>query len=100
MITSDVEMKTVLERVAQVLDLSEAQVLRTDLRARLQRYRREVEAEIFRITGQYGVASVEEMEDRYRAGTLDEADSWRDVQALDHLEYRRDRLQELLELLP
>jgi len=100
MTTSDVEMRTVLESVAQLLDLSEAQVLRTGLRALLQRSLREVEVEIFRITGQYSVTSAEEMEDRYRAGTLDEAESWRDAQALDHLEYRRDRLQELLELLP
>jgi hypothetical protein len=100
MITSDVEMRTVLERVAQVLDLSEAQVLRTGLRALLQRSLREVEAEIFRITGQYGVTSVEEMEDRYRSGTLDEAESWRDAQALDHLEYQRDQLKALLDLLP
>lgn len=99
-ITSDVEMKTVLEKIAQVLDLSEEQALRTGLRALLQSNLREVNAEIFRITGQYGVDTVEDMEARYREGTLDEADSWRDFQDLDHLEYRRDRLQDLIELLP
>ena len=38
-----------------------------------------------------------EAEARYRDGTLEEADSWRDLQRLDHLEYRRDRLLQLLE---
>jgi|SaaInl7_200m_RNA_FD_contig_21_277022_length_205_multi_5_in_0_out_0_1 hypothetical protein len=36
------------------------------------------------------------MEARYREGTLD-ADSWRDLQRLDRLEFKRDRLMELLE---
>jgi hypothetical protein len=37
------------------------------------------------------------MEGRYREGTLEEADSWRDLQRLDHLEYKRDCLLQLLE---
>jgi hypothetical protein len=37
------------------------------------------------------------MEARYRDGTLDEADSWRDLQRLDHLEYKRDSLLQLFE---
>ena len=43
-----------------------------------------------------GRRSVEEMEARYQDGSLEEADSWRDLQRLDRLEYRRDRLQHLL----
>jgi hypothetical protein len=39
------------------------------------------------------------MEARYRDGTLEEADTWRDLQRLDHLEYKRDRLLKLLEAL-
>jgi len=44
-----------------------------------------------------GISSGEEMESRYRDGSLDEADSWRDFQLLDHLEYKRDRLLQLLD---
>lgn len=62
----------------------------------LERQLRQVKAQIFEITSRYGVSSVEEMEARYREGTLEEADSWRDLQQLDHLEFERDRLQELL----
>lgn len=39
------------------------------------------------------------MEARYREGTLEEADSWRDLQRLDHLEYKRDRLLQFLEAM-
>jgi len=42
---------------------------------------------------------VEEMEARYRQDTLEEATSWRDLQRLDHLEYKQERLVRLLEAL-
>jgi hypothetical protein len=38
------------------------------------------------------------MEARYQNGTLEEADSWRDLQRLDHLDMR-DRLLQLLEVV-
>lgn len=74
-------------------------MLKQGLRTFLERQLREVKAEIFQITGRYGVSGVEEMEARYRDGTLEEADTWRDLQRLDHLEYKRDRLLKLLEAL-
>jgi hypothetical protein len=39
------------------------------------------------------------MEDRYREGTLEEADSWQGLQRLDHLEHKRDSLLELLKVV-
>jgi hypothetical protein len=45
----------------------------------LERQLREVKAELFEINGRYGVSSVTEMDPRYRDGTLEEADSWRDL---------------------
>ena len=92
-----VQAQATLSAVAQELHVSEDDLLRQGLRAFLERQLREVKAQIFEITGRYGVSSVEEMEARYRKGTLEEADSWRDLQRLDHLEYKRDRLLQLLE---
>jgi hypothetical protein len=74
-------------------------VLQQGLRSLLEHQLREVKAEIFAISGRYGVSSVEEMEDRYREGTLEEADSWQDLQRLDHLEHKRDSLLELLKVV-
>jgi len=94
-----VQVQTMLKAVAQELHLSQEELLKQGTRSLLERQLREIKAEIFQITGCYGVSSVEEMEARYRDGTLEEADSWRDLQRLDHLEYKRDRLLELLEAL-
>lgn len=83
--------------VAKELQITEQDVLRQGLRALLETELRTVKAQIFEIAGLYGVSFAKDLETRYREGTLEEADSWRDLQRLDHLEYKRDRLLSLLE---
>ncbi|HJY81376.1 MAG TPA: hypothetical protein VKK81_09865 [Candidatus Binatia bacterium] len=73
-----------LSTVARELHVSEEDLMKQELRSVLERQLREVKAGIFEINGRYGVSSVEEMEVRYQDGTLKEADSWRDLQRLDH----------------
>lgn len=85
--------------VAQELNIAEEDVLKLGLSALVKRELRAVKAEIFEICGRYNVMSAQEMDDRYREGSLEEADSWRDLQRLDHLEYRQDRLSDLLKII-
>jgi len=92
--------QAILGQVAQELGVSESEAMAEGLRTLLEKNLHVVQARIFEIRGRYGVASVEDLEDRYRQGTLDEASSWRDLQALDHLEYRTERLQQLISALP
>ena len=94
------QVQTLIKTTAEELGLSQDDLMMQGLRQFLERQLREVQAQIFQITGSYSVAGVEEMEDRYRSGELEEATSWRDLQRLDHLEYKRDRLMRLLENLP
>jgi hypothetical protein len=89
----------ILSTVARELGISEDDLLKQGLRSFLERQLREVKAEIFEISGRHGVSSVIEMDARYRDGTLEEADSWRDLQRLDHLEHKRDSLLQLLEVV-
>ena len=89
----------ILSTVARELGISEDDLLKQGLRSFLERQLREVKAAIFEISGRYGVSSVTEMEARYQNGTLEEADSWRDLQRLDHLDHKRDRLIQLLEVV-
>ena len=96
MVTKTDEILTALSRELQ---RPRDVILGESLQALLERQLREVKAEILQIAGEYGISSAEEMEERYRAGTLEEAGTWRDFQRLDHLEYKRDRLNELLQEL-
>lgn len=88
--------KDLVEEAARQLDSSTDDILAKGLRAFLEKELRNVKIEIFQIAQQYGVSSVEELEARYRDGTVEEATSWRDLQRLDHVEYRRDQLEALL----
>lgn len=65
----------------------------------LRRELNEVERQILEIAERYGVSSVEEMESLYEMGLIEEADSWRDYQRLDHLEYNQNRIRELIDSL-
>lgn len=88
-----------LKITSETLGVSPDDLLLYGLRRYLERQLHEVQANIFQITGQYNVSDVIDMEARYRDGSLEEATSWRDMQRLDHLEYKRERLQHLLDML-
>ena len=94
------QIQTLIKTAAEELGLSQEDLIAQGLRRLLERQLHEVQAQIFQITGSYGVSGVEEMEARYRQGTLEEATSWRDLQRLDHLEYKQERLARLLKALP
>jgi len=91
-----VEISPLLKTVAQELHLSKADLILQGVRALLERQLLQINAQLLQICGRYGVHSVEEMETRYRVGALEEADSWRGLERLDHLEFERDRLLDLL----
>ncbi len=94
------QIQTLIKTATEELGLSQEDLIAQGLRRLLERQLHEVQAQIFQITGSYGVSGVEEMEARYRQGTLEEATSWRDLQRLDHLEYKQERLARLLKTLP
>jgi hypothetical protein len=88
-----------IKEVSEEFKMPQDELLKQGIRTLLERRLREVKSEIFHIMGKYNVSGAEEMESRYREGSLEEADSWRDLQSLDHLEYKRDRLIKLIENL-
>ena len=94
-----IEAVQILSTVARELGISEDDLLKQGLRSFLDRQLHKVKAAIFDISGHYGVSSVTEMEARYQNGTLEEADSWRGLQRMDHLVHKRDRLIQLLEVV-
>jgi len=94
-----VKTQKIIDALAQELRLPKESVLEQGLKTFLERNLREIKVEIFQITGKYGISSVEEMEKRYKQGTVEEEDSWRDFQRLDHLEYKRGHLEKLLKEL-
>jgi len=87
----------VIDVLSKELNLPRDNIVEQGLRTLLEKKLLEVKAEIFRLCGKYGVKSVEDMDNSYRNGRIEEEDSWRDFQRLDHLEYKKEQLEKLLE---
>lgn len=94
-----VKTQKVIDALAQELHLPEESILEQGLKTFVERKLREIKVEIFQITGKYGISSAEEMEEQYKEGILEEGDTWREFQRLDHLEYKKEQLEKLLKEL-
>lgn len=94
-----IQENTAFNTIAHKLQIPADELLRLSLYRFLESQLRLLNTQIFEICGRYGVSNVEEMDSRYQEGTLEEKDSWRDLQRLDHLEYKRDELLKLFESL-
>ena len=86
------QQKTLFNTISHQLQIPTDNLLQLSLSCFLKYKLRLIDTEIFGICGRYNIANVEEMDKRYQQGTLDEENSWRDLQRLDHLEYNRDEL--------
>jgi hypothetical protein len=93
----DVKVRKILTEATQMLALDEDQLLVDGVAVLLEQKLLQVNAQILEITTRYNVSSVEEMDQRYQDGTLSEIGSWKDFQRLDHLEYDRDQVHQLLD---
>ncbi len=87
-----------IEDLAKKLNLSKEEMLRESLRFFLERKLREIKTEIFKIRTRYHISSVEEFEELYRKGEIEEENTWQDLQRLDHLEFKQDELEKALKL--
>lgn len=85
-----------IESVAEKLHLSRAEIIRESLRFYLEKKIRELKADIFKIRTKYGVSSIEEFEEKYKTGEIEEKDSWQEFQKLDHLEFKKEELEKAL----
>jgi len=96
MSTIYLETDKTLETLSKEFSRSKEVILNESLKFFLERKLREIKSEIFRIRGKYKVSSVEDFEELYKRGEVDEKDSLNDFQRLDHLEFKKDELEKLL----
>lgn len=52
---------------------------------------------MFEIKSKYNVNSISEFDELQRKGFIEEKDSWRDYQKLDHLEFKKEQIEKLLQ---
>lgn len=86
-----------IDVISKEFHISRDAVLDEGIRYFLEKKLREIKTEIFRISGKYNISSVKEFDDLYRKGLVEEKDSWEDFQRLDHLEFKKDEIEKLLQ---
>ncbi len=87
------------DRVAEKLNLSREEMFRESVRFFLGKKIRELKTDIYQIRSKYGVSSIEEFDEKYRTGELEENGSWQEFQKLDHLEFKKEELEKALQAL-
>lgn len=95
---TSVAMQT-LQTISAEFHLSQEAVIQESLKIFLEKKLREIKTEIFKIYGKYRVTSVEAMESCFENGTLEEKDALDDYHKLDHLEFKRDEINKILQEL-
>ncbi|MCK5057696.1 MAG: ribbon-helix-helix protein, CopG family [Candidatus Aminicenantes bacterium] len=88
-----------IEALAKKLNLSREEIIRESLQFYLGKKIRELKTDIFKIRSKYGVFSIEDFEEKYKKGEIEEKDSWQEFQQLDHLEYKKEELEKTLATL-
>ena len=85
-----------LEALSKEFSLSKEIILKKSLKFFIENKLREIKTEIFVISGKYNVSSIEDFDELYKRGKVEEKDSWIDFQNLDHLEFKKDGIIKLI----
>ncbi len=94
----NIELQTAntLEVLSKEFSLSKDEICREGVKYFLEKKLREIKTEIFKIAGRYKISSIEEFDELYKKGKIEEKDSWIDFQKLDHLEFKKDEIEKFL----
>jgi hypothetical protein len=90
---------TATAKIAPILKITPEELERKSLEAYLHIRLKRCKSELFNLTRNYGVSSIEDFEEDYRIGNIDEEGTREDFFRLDHLEAKRESLKNALEII-
>jgi hypothetical protein len=93
------EEKALSKILAHELNIPKEELFFLAAKALLEKNLLQVNSKMLFIAGKYKIASIYEFEELYKKGLVEEKDSWEDFQEFDHLEYKRDKIKEILRSL-
>ena len=94
--TGEIYEEKLLDFLGAAIGMSKRDILRESLVAFLEKKLKEIKLQIYEISKNYGVSTIEEFEDLYKEGVIEEKFSWKDYQKLDHLEFKKEQLEKIL----
>ncbi len=85
-----------IPKIAPILKITQEELERASLETYLHIRLKRCESELFNLARKYGVSSIEDFEEEYKRGTIEEEGTWEDFFRLDHLEAERESIREAL----
>ena len=80
-------------KISTILKITQEELERESLKTYLHTRLRRCESELFNLARKYGVSSIEDFEEEYKRGTIEEERTWGDFFRLDHLEAERESIR-------
>ncbi|MGP8330300.1 MAG: hypothetical protein ACT6FF_08300 [Methanosarcinaceae archaeon] len=88
-----------IPKIAPILKITQEELERESLKTYLHVRLKHCESELFNLARKYGVSSIEDFEEEYRKGNIEEEGTWEDFFRLDHLEAERESLRKAAEAI-
>ena len=85
-----------IPKIAPILKITQEELERESLRTYLDIRLKRCESELFNLARKRGVSSIEDFEEQYKRGTIEEEGTWGDFFRLDHLEAKRESIRAAL----
>ena len=80
-------------KISTILKITQEELERESLKTYLHTRLRRCESELFNLARKYGVSSIEDFEEEYKRGNIEEEGTWGDFFRLDHLEAERESIR-------
>lgn len=88
-----------IPKISSMLNISQEDLEKESVKTYLHVRLVQCESEIFNIAKKYGISSIEEFEDRYKKGEIEEEGTWEEFFRLDHLEAEKEAIKKALEVV-
>ena len=85
-----------IPKIAPILKITQEELERECLETYLHIRLKRCESELFNPARKYGVSSIEDFEEEYKRGNIEEGGTWGDFFRLDHLEAERESIRDIL----
>ncbi|RZN32651.1 MAG: hypothetical protein EF813_11675 [Methanosarcinales archaeon] len=85
-----------IPKIAPILKITPEELERESIETYLHIRLKRCESELFNLARKYGVSSIEDFEEGYKRGNIEEEGTWEDFFRLDHLEAERGSIREAL----
>jgi len=89
--------QTMIQNIAKDFNLSYELFIQESARLFLGKKLKEIKSQIYEIACRYGISSIDDFEDLYKQGKIEELATFNDYKTFDRLEFQKDKIEKLLD---